>query len=293
MKQDVRAASGGLEFLFYFWREMSVVKKLKRGKLWLTLAASCLCFALIAFLGVRNGGAWLASSGKVSAFGIEAAAEQLPYASYEIYKYDVLTDRCVAVGEENGLDLSALQMNRYDTLLVSRNRYSSVIVRIDIGGGEIEKEGSLTLTFTRDPLMSADHGMSLSSSLLRFSAFTDTEMTEELSLGGSTAFYNSFCEKYYSEVTEYPNDNSTSHSKTFVSAKVSDGGYHTSYTDEISLSLDYTSDDFVTVEGQELLRVYLYITYDPLLVEKCISENVGGSLDVENDLSLISIDFGE
>jgi len=215
-----------------------------------------------------------------------ASASQNPYADFTIYKYDPYIGECVTTdGEGNELSLSSVEMNRYDMFFEGRNRYASLLVKIDIYGGDILREGSINLELTRNTQLFAEPASPLSSSILRFSAFADSDMRDL----ADNQLFESFSEKYYDAVLSYPKDNSTVHSKCFATLE----GDTLRKNDSIILSLDYTDADIVSTDGKELVRVYLFITYDPLLVEKVTSENGVAELDIENDLSTLNIGLFE
>ena len=69
--------------------------------------------------------------------------------------------------------------------------------------------------------------------------------------------------------------------------------------DSVTITVEYTKDDwYEDNEGNMLLNVYLYITYDPTLVNCYMDDHGGGSLSLddnfiffENDMTRVTVSY--
>jgi hypothetical protein len=163
--------------------------------------------------------------------------------------------------------------------------------------------GNVTITITRDENIGNDDAMSaFSSSITRFTAFTingggdnDPDLISD-----PAAFYN-----YISQRTRFEEIEDLfgqyEHSKTFVNV-IGDGADHThEKVDEITVSIPYTDKNWHKDEnGNNVMNVYLYITYDVQLIEcfmdkqQTASEGISledNSVAFENDFKTMTVGY--
>ena len=148
------------------------------------------------------------------------------------------------------------------------------------------------------------------SSIVRFTGFIIHDKTDLTKTTPETLyeFINSSIvdvekdQTRYEMVAEYQGE--LDHSKTFVKREAvedetnKDAHVHTK-KDSVTITVEYTKDDwYEDNDGNMLINVYLYITYDPTLVNCYMDDHGGGSLSLdhnfiyfENDMTRVTVSY--
>ena len=97
---------------------------------------------LICFVGITY--SWLASNKVVQGNGLQIAARQdVISLSHFVYKYD---DELLA-GYDATNDIDAFELPPYDSIILSRNDHSSIIIKLLVSGEAVNKDEPITLSF--------------------------------------------------------------------------------------------------------------------------------------------------
>ena len=219
-------------------------------------------------------------------------------ALYKAYMYDLETEKGTNKAPDGSeLTIGNLVLNQYDTIFKAQNRYTPAFARIEITRiNSMPKSGNVTLTVARDATIGADDAMSAySSSITRFTAFIiqDKGDNDQSLLADPAAFYD-----YISPRTRFKEIENLSgahdHSKTFVNV-VGEGDDHThEKLDKITLSIPYTADNWYRdASGNDVMNVYLYITYDVQLIECYMDkqETASGGISLDDNGVIFENDF--
>lgn len=219
-------------------------------------------------------------------------------ALYKAYMYDLETEKGTNKAPDGSeLTIGNLVLNQYDTIFKAQNRYTPAFARIEITRiSSMPKSGNVTLTVARDATIGADDAMSAySSSITRFTAFIieDKGDNDPELLADPAAFYD-----YISPRTRFNEIENLSgahdHSKTFVNV-VGEGDDHThEKLDKITLSIPYTADNWYRdASGNDMMNVYLYITYDVQLIECYMDkqETASGGISLDDNGVVFGNDF--
>ena len=258
--------------------------------------------------------AWFVSNKKTASGDLGLGLEKDDTkATYVAYMYDLekgYGTNKTADGKD--LSISNLVLNRYDTIFKTKNICTPAFAQIRIKGSESMQveQGTVHITIYRDTEVDISDNDTITSNIVRFSAFLDQsalsnpDKLEDSGKPGSGIddpvklydYINS--EQRFAALEDF--EENTSWSKSFVTIEQNGDGTHThTVADSITISVPYTSDDWIIHEnGTRTLVVYLYITYDAELI-KCYRDNhTGGDLSLNNpsvefvnDFELIKISY--
>ena len=226
-------------------------------------------------------------------------------AVYKAYMYDHVakagTDKS---GDGSPLTIENLILNQYDTIFKSHNRYTPAFALIQITrNNSMPESGSVTVSVTRSTENTEGEQMgAYSSSITRFTAFiikdkSDTSLALTSDPAALYDFINS--KDRYNETNLLSGQ--MDYSKTFVNI-VGEGDTHThEKLNEISLTVPYTADCwYKDASGNDVMNVYLYITYDTELIDCYIDkheEDFGGislensGVNFENDFKKVTVGY--
>ena len=301
---------------------------LKKNRLLYTIFVTAVAFNLV----IISSFAWLTLNRKtgVGQMGMSLDVDNTS-AVYEAYMYDLETGQGSnlhkeIVVDENGnttvktepLTITNIDLNQYDTIFKGQNKTTPVFAKIKITKSQsMPDEGNVYITIERKiqneaQKSSEDKGLltDYTSSIVRFTGFIIHDKTD---LTKTTAkelyeFINSSIvdvekdQTRYEMVAEYQGE--LDHSKTFVTREAvedetnKDAHVHRK-TDSVTIKVAYTQDDwYKDNEGNMLMNVYLYITYDPTLVDCYMDDHGGGSLSLdhnfiffENDMTKVTVSY--
>ena len=157
-----------------------------------------------------------------------------------------------------------MRFNQYDLVFRSRNRYTPIIATLLLTGEDLDKDGGMiTIQIERDStipsFVTENESKRLSqyfSSIMRVTAMINREY---YSTSADTLF-NNVDSSNYTTIRAYTGNNTNS--KVFTNATVNGNTLTAVVKTDISISITYGSEDFNTIDGEETLIVYLYITYD-------------------------------
>lgn len=227
-------------------------------------------------------------------------------ATYGVYKYD--TKLGIGRNADNNnipYTISDIDINPYDLIFLSRNRYTPVFARVEVKRhSSMPKSGKVYLTITRKLDNNDSIGSELSkfsSSLIRFTAKVDQfydENPDALYRHIDTAMYND-TKNYRIKANDTSPHDYDVFSKTFVTAEMSENGYTFTKADAITLEMSYTENDWYNIVDEvEILNIYLYMTYDEGLIDlyKSTSDfkiEVGTKniINFENDFDTIKVSY--
>lgn len=257
--------------------------------------------------------AWFVSNKKTASGDLGLGLEKDDTtATYVAYMYDLDAEAGTDKTSKNeDLSISNLVLNRYDNIFKTKNKYTPAFAQIRIKGSEsMLEQGTVHITIYRDTEVDISDNDTITSNIVRFSAFLDQsalsnpDKLEDSEKPGSGIddpvklydYINS--EERFAAIEEYKENSSWS--KSFVTIVDNANGTHThSVADSITISVDYTRDNWVFHDdGSRTLVVYLYITYDAELI-KCYKDNHADSdlslndpgVEFVNDFELIKISY--
>lgn len=176
------------------------------------------------------------------------------------YKYNV-NDSKVDYTE----NMTGITFNQYDLVFRSRNRYTPIIAAIKMHGEDIDPSGTITVEIMRDESIdptylddqNKEHLSVYFTSIMRVTAMVGASY---YSSDPDTLFNNIDTNTVYNTTRARTGD--TALSKVFTTATENDGVLSNVSKHNIVFEVDYTSSDFVTIDGRSTLIIYLYITYD-------------------------------
>ena len=215
-----------------------------------------------------------------------------------MYRYDIAAGACVTTDNEgNALDISNLDFNQYDTIFKSYNKYTPMIIKIDVVRLSVmPTSGRLTLTVSKKTDGEYTDPDCVSSKVMRF-ALTVPDVGTTTDPG---ELYSLFEEELYEPLSNADFNYEEDYTKTLATATVDGNGeYVVTSADSIVLYADYDEADWQTDSyGNQTLTAYLYVMYDAALVSIFQSDiEIGdGSLSanvisVENDLKKIAVGY--
>lgn len=243
--------------------------------------------------------AWLTANRQVGSGDMDMAlVVDDTSASYVVYRYDIAEGKCVTTDADgNALNIANLDFNQYDTIFKSYNKYTPMIVKVDVVRiSSMPTSGKLALTITKNKTGEYTDPECVSSKVMRFAlAILDVGTTTDPS-----EVYAIFEEQLYHPLSAVGLNYSADYTKTLATATLVDGGdYNIESAENTVLYVDYDEGDwFFDDEGNQTLTAYLYIMYDAALVSLYQSDvEIGdGSLSAnvvgfENDLKKISVGY--
>ena len=250
--------------------------------------------------------AWLTISRRTEAadMGMGLAVDDTT-AVYEAFMYDLKNGAGTNLGADGKpLDITNLDLNPYDTIFQTQNKYTPALAKIKLVRNEsMPKNGTVIITINRKD-MSGIAGQSLtdySSSTLRFTGFI-IEDKRDVNITDPAELYSSICtDDLFREIEVEYKGKELTNSKTFVTVIGSGEGHTHDKYDSIQIFVDYENANWYTDEdGNETLNVYLYISYDVQLINCFLNENQGGGISLgdttfffKNDLMDIRISYTE
>ena len=250
--------------------------------------------------------AWLTISRRTEAadMGMGLAVDDTT-AVYEAFMYDLKNGAGTNLGADGKpLDITNLDLNPYDTIFQTQNKYTPALAKIKLVRNEsMPKNGTVIITINRKD-MSGIAGQSLtdySSSTLRFTGFI-IEDKRDVDITDPAELYSSICtDDLFREIEVEYKGKELTNSKTFVTVIGSGEGHTHDKYDSIQIFVDYENANWYTDEdGNETLNVYLYISYDVQLINCFLNENQGGGISLgdttfffKNDLMDIRISYTE
>lgn len=295
-----------------FGRMKDSFNRLKKNRILYAFLVTVLAFNMV----VVTSFAWLTLNRKtdVDEMGMSLAVDDTS-AVYEAYMYDLETGKGTNtyVDKEDGnkvkpFNIANIDLNQYDTIFQGQNKYTPVFARIKIIKSQAMPEsGTIKITVEREEKVSekdkdtpSDALTSFTSSIVRFTSFiihdkADLEKTTPETL---YEFINST--DRFNEVEGYSGQKD--HSKTFVEKQGEGEGHTHSKTTSLTIEIPYVATDWYTVEDNgttlNVLNVYLYITYDPSLVDCYMEDHGGGGISLEdttiyldNDMKKVTVSY--
>ena len=212
-------------------------------------------------------------------------------ARYEVYVYDININRPsntkIVDDEEVELTVKDIEFQQYDVTFRSRNRYTPIIIRIKLSGDNLLVEpgetGSIFITIRRqgESDLSTDTLPLTSSSVMRFTGITngsvDTSTAETLYGDVDALLYDST----RATITN------TTNSKTFATIEEVNSEEIFNIESDITLTVSYDNSSFVNGK----LDVFLYVTYDELLIGKLPGTVGDEAITLVNDFAMLSVDY--
>lgn len=221
-------------------------------------------------------------------------------AVYKAYMFDLETMEGTNLHPDGTeLNVTNIDLNQYDTIFRTQNKYTPVVVQIQIvRNTSMSESGTVFITIERESTEAlATGGLDMfSSSVVRFTALIDSDEDCIGITDPDTLYRHINTEERFDTVESYVG-NDMANSKTFVTVE-GEGADHThGKVNSITVSASYTANDwFENEEHNMTMNVYLYLTYDVQLIECFMAEQTGGGISLddnvyffENDLKRISV----
>lgn len=281
---------------------MRAIRFLKKSKALTPLIISVVALNLCIVASV----AWFTINRRTDAdeMGMALAVDDTT-AVYKAYRFDMETMKGTdkeAKTEENPnpgeLNITNIDLNQYDTIFQAQNKYTPAFARIEITRNDsMPESGTVYITIERNDLEAHAGELELfSSSVVRFTAFIDHDKGD-LKQEGADALYHYINDQLFDDVKGYTG-NAPAHSKTFVTV-IGEGAGHThDKVDSITLALEYKAGDWYEKDGDDMLNVYLYMSYDVQLIECFMDEHTDGGISLDdnvyffdNDLKKVSVSY--
>jgi hypothetical protein len=220
-------------------------------------------------------------------------------AIYKAYMYDLENEIGTDQHPEGGeLNISNIDLNPYDTIFHLQNKYTPAFARIEIFRNlSMDPNGTVYITISRKELEGvADWPVAYSSSIIRFTAFIFNDQSDRSGeIKTADDLYNFInTDARYNDAEQCVDSEA---SKTFVTHIPGTPGVsedsHTK-SDTITISVDYTADAWHEYEnGDKGMYVYLYMSYDPKLIECHMRDRSGGSISINDNTIFFENDFDD
>lgn len=290
--------------------------RIKKSRVLKTLLLTLLAFNMFAVTSF----AWLTINRKldVDEMGMALAVDDTN-AVYEAYMYDLETGKGTDTGPDGEkLNITNIDLNQYDTIFRSQNKNTPVFAKIKITRNQsMPESGKVYITIDRDIQNTAqkdkeEQGLltDYTSSIVRFTGFIIHDQADLIKTTPETLydFINSSIidednNKTRFDVVEGYQGNEKPHSKTFISAETVEDETNTEThvhrkANSVTLAVEYSASDWYKVGNDSVMNVYLYITYDPTLVDCYMDDHGGGALSLEdnfiyfaNDMTKVTISY--
>lgn len=302
--------------------------RIKKSRVLKTLLLTLLAFNMFAVTSF----AWLTINRKlnVDEMGMALAVDDTN-AVYEAYMYDLETGKGTnlhkeIVVDENGtstvktepLTITNIDLNQYDTIFKSQNKNTPVFAKIKITRNKsMPESGIVYITINRDIQNTAqkdkeEQGLltEYTSSIVRFTGFIIHDQADLTKTTPETLyeFINSSIidvenNKTRFDVVEAYQGNEEPHSQTFISAETVEDETNTEThvhrkANSVTLAVEYSASDWYKVGIDSVMNVYLYITYDPTLIDCYMDDHGGGAIslddnfiDFANDMTKVTISY--
>lgn len=262
----------------------------------------CIAVALLFFATAIASFAWFTNNQNVKNKNIQMGIHsEDAQAIFYVYKYDVTSevetvDVQTCITSHDDVVPITLDFNQYDTVFVDRNKYTPIIIRVDVEGTNLFLSNNETGTVSFNVIRThtaREEGKYYTSDILRFT----TVYPQNIASGSNynVELYKGFLDDYYDDTknaTAVSNASLISRSFTFSNDSTS-----TNYN-EIVITSSYTNNDLVALDNNNnedtayRLSVYLFLSYDEVLITEYTGSSIGfGSqeLDFLNDLTLINV----
>ena len=223
-------------------------------------------------------------------------------ATFYVYKYDISSevetvDVQTCVTTQNDIVPIVLDFNQYDTVFIDRNKYTPIVIRVDVESENLHlgnnETGNVSFTVIRNHSLREENKY-YTSDILRFTTVTPRNIQ---STGSQYAvdLYKGFIDDYYEDTK-----NSTTVSAaslTSYSIVFSNDSTSSSY-EEIVITTNYTNNELELLAGtgdeedSYRLTVYLFLSYDEVLINNYTGGDAGfgtQELDFLNDLTLVNV----
>lgn len=242
-----------------------------------------------------------------SAENLEIEADDIN-AKFFLYQVNTSTLEATDRGDNNTLlDIRNFSMNTYDTIFVARNKYTAALVRIQISGDSLKESGEISLTLNRDTTETWSDRTKLNqviSSIIDFKAGFDKSLYETLNSDTDNPIndmYNDartllkdedpeiFITSTESEIVN-PDEDAREETPTITV---------TNYDkiDQVVITTSYDSNEWVEIDGENCLNLYVLIDYNVDLVQAFTGTNKEFSTDklnnpdsaFENDITTVIV----
>ena len=289
-------------------RVLRAIQYLKKSKALMPFIACFLALNLCIVASV----AWFIINRQayVDELGMGLAADDTS-AVYKAFMYDIEKGMGTDTHPDGTeLNVTNVNLNQYDTIFRSQNKYTPVIVQIRlVSSVSMPENGTVYITINRKVAKAqAESELDLlSSSVVRFTALVDSDEAYVESTDAD-ALYRHINKKVllddtktiFDEVEGYVG-NDLPHSKTFVTVEGEGEGHTHGKVDSITVEATYTAGDwYENSEHNMCLNVYLYLTYDVPLIECFMEEQTGGGISLEdnfysfeNDLEMVRVSYAK
>lgn len=223
--------------------------------------------------------AWVAMNLENDTSGINMSVEwENALASFSFYKYNIAANKA-----EKFQDISDIELNQYDQVFIDRNKYTPLIIQIQVESNKLVDSGTGTvgIKISRDGVHPTPH---YATEVLRFTAITKPQTIAPVG-DNYAGFYNAFNAAYYNPVFALNTSGDSFQIDDYiVSSKV-----FSNTTDvETTLNATYNSTDTRVIDEEQVLDVFLFITYDK---SKMASVSGAGEFVFLNDLRTISVEI--
>ena len=223
-------------------------------------------------------------------------------ATFYVYKYDIeseieTVDVQTCVTTQNDVVPIILDFNQYDTVFVDRNKYTPIVIRVDVESENLHlganETGSVSFTVIRNHNL-REANKYYTSDILRFTTVTPRNI-QTTGSQYDVDLYKGFIDDYYDDTKNATTVAAAS--LTNLSIIFSDDSTSGSY-EEIVITSSYTNSDLVLLPGtgdeedSYRLTVYLFLSYDETLINDYTENSIGFSsqeLDFLNDLTLVNV----
>lgn len=287
----------------FFGKFKDGFNRFKKNRVLYTIITTVLAFNLL----IVASFAWLTLNRKtaVDEMGMALAVDDTT-AVYEAYMYDLEKGTGTDLNAEGErLNITNIDLNQYDTIFKGQNKYTPVFAKIVLTRiKDMPKSGKVYITVDRqEDASSADEGAltDFTSSIVRFTGFiisdkADLEVGKNLPAEQYPALLYDFIstKERFDSIEALTGHHS--HSKTFVTTvpgATEDEHTHTKST-SLTIEVEYSEADWYTnADGNDSMHVYLYISYDPTLVDCYMDEHGGNDISLESDLIFFNNDMKE
>lgn len=262
----------------------------------------CMTVALLFFATAIATYAWFTNNQNVKNKNIQMGIHsEDAQATFYVYKYDVTSevetvDVQTCITSQDDVVPIALDFNQYDTVFVDRNKYTPIVIRVDVEGTDLHlsnnETGTVSFTVIRAHSARED-GEYYTSDILRFT----TVYPQNIASGANydVELYKGFLEDYYDDTKNATAvSNASLSSRSFIFSNDSTSANY----NEIVITSSYTNSDLTALDNNNdedtayRLSVYLFLSYDEVLITEYTGSSIGfGSqeLDFLNDLTLINV----
>lgn len=268
-----------------------------------SLVIKCITVVFLMFATAIASFAWFTNNQNVKNKDIQMGIHsEDATATFYVYKYDITSDTetvhvetCVTT--QNDVAPIKLDFNQYDTVFVDRNKYTPIVIRVDVESENLHlganETGSVSFTVIRNHTL-REANKYYTSDILRFTTVTPRNI-QSTGSQYDVDLYKGFLDDYY--------DNTKSETAvsaanlTDLSIVFSNDPTSTSY-DEIIITNNYTNNDLELLPGSGdeddsyRLTVYLFLSYDEVLINNYTGGDAGfgtQELDFLNDLTLVNV----